>query len=61
MTEPMFKYVNAIDPRTGKALRVRKTGRPISHLVRLTEQEVEAFEAERAARHQEPMQEDEDQ
>lgn len=61
MPDPMFKYVNVLDPRTGRPLRERKTGKVISRLVRLTDQEVEAFETERAARQQQPMQEDEDQ
>lgn len=61
MTEPMFRYVNALDPRTGRALRTRATGKPVSRLVRMTDAEVETFEAERAARQQQPIQEDEDQ
>ena len=48
MSEPLFKYVNVIDPRTGRPVIDKDTNLPVSRLVQMTDEETVAFEAERA-------------
>lgn len=49
MTEPLFKLVNVINPRTRMPVIDRETRRPISRQVQMTDEEAATFEAERAA------------
>ena len=48
MTGPLFKYINVLDQKTGRALRDLKTGQVISRRVQMSDEEAAAFEAERA-------------
>lgn len=51
MTEHLFKYINVLDEKTGRALRDRKTGQVISRRVQMSDEEAAAFEAERSPKH----------
>ena len=49
MSAPLHKYTNVINPRTGRPVVDRQSGRPVSRRVQMTPEETAEFEAERAA------------
>ena len=49
MSDSLYKYVNVVNPRTGRPVIDRRTGLPVSRLVAMTSEEAAAFEAERVA------------
>lgn len=51
MTDPLFKEVNVMHPRTGLPVR-DQNGNPVSQRVQMTDEEVTEFLAEQAAQQQ---------
>lgn len=46
MSEPLFKYINVLDEKTGRPMRDRKTGKIVSKRVQMTDKEADAHRAE---------------
>lgn len=47
MSDPLYKYVNVINPRTGLPVIDKNTRKAISRRIQMTKEEAAAFESER--------------